>query len=103
MNNTKKIGLKVVGYYSFAKKKMYKTKAALKAAESRLDKKLRLKVELIKKEIQILKNYVSNVLTKMKGSFTKWSESKEIKRYVKLAKAETPKQYRHLINYNVFS
>lgn len=102
MNNLKKLkGLTVVGYYCKQTKKVYKTKAAIKAAATKLKNVTLKKVALIKKEVEILRDYVKNTLSKTTSSFKRWSEFLEIKRYLKLAKIDTPRGYRHLINYNL--
>lgn len=102
MNNRQKLrGLKVVGYYSTITKKVYQAKSYMLEAEKKHKERMLVKVNNIKKEVQILRDYVKNILTKMKPCFMRLSEFLEIKRYLKLAKADTPKGYKHLINYSL--
>lgn len=99
MNN---LTFKIVGYYSFLTKRVYKTKTALKGAETKtknaLEKKYSKILEKAKQVINEYKNYALYLL-KQKPSFLRWSNIRECIIAIKKEKYLLPKILRSSLNY----
>lgn len=99
MNN-----LKIVGYFSFLTKKIYKTKQGLKIAETNRTKKTNLKNSILfekaKNLINTYKEYAKKLMLQ-KPSFKRWSNIKECLIAIKEEIVLLPKILRGTINYSL--
>ena len=94
--------IKIIGYYSFITKRMYKTKQALKSAETKTKNALKKTytnlIDKAKQVIQDYKNYALYLL-KQKPSFLRWSNIKECITAIKEEKYSLPKAIRNSLDY----
>jgi hypothetical protein len=97
----KTLKFKTVGFFSFKTKRVYKTSAAKRAAETKFAAKVKDKINwaiiVAKRELKSYKNYIAELISTTKASFKRWSEIMTINALMKEVKREVPKQYRHLV------
>jgi hypothetical protein len=97
----KTLKFKTVGFFSFKTKRVYKTVAAKRAAETKFITKAKIKINRIldvaKREIKSYKQHIKELIRTVAPSFKRWSEMMAVVELIKEVKREVPKQYRHLI------